>query len=248
MDIENLMIEKLLAVPRTQLPAVAESSANVTVTGGVLKRRTLAKMRVAESSSESHARPVSVDDEANILKDFVWSKSCVRIPATGESPHLVPIKFYSYPDNYPGREPWPFCIPDFGAYWNGYNFERSYRRVESIEQELPELNGEYIFYQCRNDELPPNKYLMTMLGVESLSFDEYFWYGDVFITRFHEDDNFKYFCEDVPHSILAGSWIEVLIRHYWARQDHETEFRRRQSFEALNEKMNADKQIILGRM
>lgn len=106
------MVQRLQIVPRNQRPAVAESSANVTVVGGPLKQRALAKQRVAESSTKPERAVVGMD----ILKDFVCSRECLRIPATGESPHLLSIKFYSCPDNYPGREPPNFCIPDFGKY------------------------------------------------------------------------------------------------------------------------------------
>lgn len=138
--------------------------------------------------AESSTKPERIESGVNILKDFICSRECLKIPATGESPHLVSIKFYGYPDDYHGREPSPFCIPHFSAYWGISNFDRAYRRITVTKQNPEALDGEYLFYWCRNTALSPNQNLMSLLGIEMLRIDEHFWYGDILITHFHEDD------------------------------------------------------------
>ncbi|RHZ43196.1 nucleic acid/nucleotide deaminase domain-containing protein [Aspergillus thermomutatus] len=245
-DIQDLMNAKLPIVSHIQRPAQAESSANVTVAGGALKRRALAKQRMMESSRESK----SSKDEMTILDDFVCSKECFRIPANGETPHFLSIDFYRSPQNYMGHEPPTWCIPDFSAYWSNFNFERVYRVFKLNKQEPGELNGEYVLYWCCNDGLQPNRCLMSLLGIESLRIDEYFWYGDVFITRFHEDDKtFEFSCEDVPRAFSGcKELLTNLIWSYWKSKEPKNAILEWQYLEAKQEKHNADKQIILGRM
>ncbi|KAM7211779.1 hypothetical protein V8F06_012846 [Rhypophila decipiens] len=250
LDVETLIVERLqaAAVSGTQIPGVAESSANITVTGGPLKRRALAKQRLEEPSRTP--RPVQTD--VNILKDFACSKMCLRIPATSsESPHLLSINFYNYPDAYPAREPSPYRIPDFGPYWESSNFERAFRRITMKGQQREEMNGEYLFYWCTNDSFPPNAHLMSILGVKALGVNDHFWNGDVFLTRFHENDvSFEFHCEDVSHTCLADGmkWLKNIIREFWAGKELEMEIRAWQDFNVLNEKMKADEEILLARM
>lgn len=91
---------------------------------------------------------------------------------------------------------------------------------------------------------------MSLLEIESVPFEEYFWYGDVFITRFHEDENsFKFHCEDVPYAFLGlEELLKNLIRSQWDRKTPETEIRSWQYYDAQEEKRSADKQVILERM
>lgn len=104
-----------------------------------------------------------------------------------ETPNFLSIDFYKSPKNYT-RESVTWCIPDFSAYWGDCNFEGIHRVAKLSDQEPTGLNGEYVLYWCCNDELPPNRCVMSLLGLESLPIHEHFWYGDVFITRFHEDE------------------------------------------------------------
>jgi hypothetical protein len=152
-DIQILMQQRLRNTPHTQRPQEAESSANLTIAGGALRQRALARMRVAESST----RPESTGSEVNTLKDFVCSKKCIRFPATGESPHHQIITFYNCPTDYPGPEAVTFRIPDFSTYWGEFNFDRAHRWIIVKQQDAAELNGDYLLYWCRSDELPPNK-------------------------------------------------------------------------------------------
>jgi hypothetical protein len=91
---------------------------------------------------------------------------------------------------------------------------------------------------------------MSLLGIGTLGIDEHFWYGDVFITRFHEDDEtFEFHCEDVPRAYLAhNESIINIIRALWERKEPENEIRTWQHFNASDEKIKADKNILLGRM
>jgi hypothetical protein len=130
-DIQDLMNAKLSIVPCIRRAAQAESSANVTVAGGALKRRALAKQRIMESSAESK----SSKDETPLLDDFVCSQECFRIPANGETSHFVSIDFYRPPHNYIGNEPQTWCTPDFSAYCSTFNFERIHRRFKLDKQE-----------------------------------------------------------------------------------------------------------------
>lgn len=91
---------------------------------------------------------------------------------------------------------------------------------------------------------------MNLLRIDSVPFEEYFWYGDVFITKFHEDgSSFRFDCEDVPDAFLRlGHLIENMVRSEWGRKTPEDEIRRWQYFNTKEEKRNADKQVILKRM
>jgi hypothetical protein len=68
----------------------------------------------------------------------------------------------------------------------------------------------------------------------------------VSITRFNEDGKtFKFSCEDVPRAFLGCT---TLIWSYWESKEPENAVLELQGAEAQQEKLNADKQIILGRM
>ncbi|KAJ6071225.1 hypothetical protein N7499_009239 [Penicillium canescens] len=245
-DIQVLMQQQLKDIPRTQRAKKAESSANITVAGGALRQRALAKLREAESWTT----PGSTEGEIGSLKEFVCSKLCIRFPATGDPAHYQLINFYDCPADYPGPEPVNFRIPDLSTYWRKSNFDRAHRWISVKDQASAELNGDYLFYWCRNDDLPPNKYLMSFLGIDSVPFEEFFWYGDVFVTKFHEDENsFRFDCEDVPDAFLSlEQLIKNMIQSEWDRKTPEDEIRRWQYFDAKKEKENADKQVILERM
>jgi hypothetical protein len=245
-DIQVLMQQQLKDFLRTQRPKRAESSTNVTVAGGALKHSALTRMREAESWTT----PGGTEGEVGCLKELVCSRQCIRFPATGEPAHCRMIDFYRCPTDYPGTEPVTFCIPDLSTYWGKSNFDRAHRQILIKDQDLAELNGDYLFYWCRKDDLPPNKYLMNLLRIDSVPFEEYFWYGDVFITKFHEDEgSFRFDCEDVPEAFLSlEHLIENMIRSEWERKTPEDEIRRWQYFDTKQEKRNADKQVILERM
>ncbi|KAL7944129.1 hypothetical protein V8C42DRAFT_358803 [Trichoderma barbatum] len=245
-DIEVLMIQKLQAIPIIQRPKMAELSANVTVAGGRLRRQALAKQRIIESSE----RLTSSGTARDTLTDFVCSRDCLRIPATGESPHLLSINFYKCSSNYNGREPRNFHIPHFGAFWGLSNLERGYYQSTLGDQNPAELNGDYLMYWCLNDHLPPNKNVMSLLGIDSVEIDEHFWYGDVVITRFHEDDiSFKFHCEDVPESYLGLKRdLRRLVKVMWEGKVMDNETRAWREFETHVEKVEADKEILLGRI
>jgi hypothetical protein len=74
--------------------------------------------------------------------------------------------------------------------------------------------------------------------------------GNVFITRFHEDDKtFKFSCEDVPRAFSGcKELLTNLIWSYWDSKEPENAILDQQYAEGTQEKLNADKQIILGRM
>lgn len=91
---------------------------------------------------------------------------------------------------------------------------------------------------------------MFLLGIESLGIEDHFWYGDVFITRFHEDDkSFEFRCEDIPRTYLGHKEsIANVIRELWDRKEPEDEIRQWQYFYTMDEKRKADKEIMLERM
>lgn len=244
--IQESIHDRLQATPRVRPAAVAESSANLTVAGGPLRRRALAKQRLAESATDpAHA----AQDDAAVLTDLVGSRDCLRIPADGEDVHLLSIDFYKCPVDYPGHEPPTSCIPDFGSYWGVSNFDRAHHRITFTNQDRPELNGEYLLYWCRSDSLGPNRNLMTTVGLKSLGLYEHFWYGDVFLTRFHEDESFKFECEDVPPTFLGQKdRLTNVIQALWDQRAPENELTDWQFFHSEDEKLTSDKEILLSRM
>lgn len=92
--------------------------------------------------------------------------------------------------------------------------------------------------------------MMSLLGIESLPFNEHFWHGDVFITRFYEENNsLKPHYEDVPDLFLGyKELIKNVVQSCWDAREPEEEIRCWQQVEEKNEKLSADRQIILERM
>lgn len=244
-EIQDLMVQRLREVYPSQRLAVAESSVNATVVNKPLQRRALAKQRIAESTGGRKNK----ESRQKILRDFVCSTKCLRIPACSELPHLFDVRFYRYPVDYSGCEPSNYCIPDFSTYWGISNFERAFRRITVTGQDQPEVNGEYHMYWCRNRNLPPNQNLMSLLRIDILELEDYFWCGDVFITRFHENEkSFAFYCEDVPRTFLDSDRLRMLARAFWDSREPEHDIKSLQHFNSRAEKMTADKEILLNRM
>ncbi|XWW94586.1 hypothetical protein V2A60_002531 [Cordyceps javanica] len=244
-EIRNLLVQRLRTTVHTQRPANAESSVNMTVVGNPLQRRALAKQRVIESM----ARPAPVESAKIILKDLTCSKRCLLIPAAGQRPCLVDINFYVQPAAYPGYELSNDGIPDFGGYWNNSNFERGIRRITMTGQDPPDVDGDYLLYWCRDSNLPFNRQLMSLLGIDNIGIEEYFWHGDVFITRVCEEEkSFKFHCEDVPTACLDQKRLANLFRTLWEDKEPENDVKTQQQADIWTEKLEADKELLLGRM
>jgi hypothetical protein len=245
-DIYESMLEQLQGIRRPQRQAEAQSSANVTVKGGAIRRQALAKVRVIESSLRSG----SIKKEGSIKKTLVCSKECIRFPALGKSPHILSIDLYDYLDECPGKEPSRLRIPDFAAHWGQHNFERARRRITIENQPSAELHGDYIVYWCRNADLPQNRCMMSLLGIDSLPSHEHFWHGDVFMMRLCEVEtsvNSDY--RDIPHTFLNHEdLLQRIVKSFWDVREPEEEIRCYQQVVEVNEKFNADKHIISERM
>jgi hypothetical protein len=199
-DIYESMLENLPGTRPSQRQAEAQSSANVTVRGGAIRRQALTKIRVTESSSRSD----NIKKKDSVKKTFVCSKECIQFPALGKSPHILSIDLYDYPDEWPGKEPFNLRIPDFAAHWGQHNFDRARHRITIENQPSAELHGDYLVYWCRNASLPQNKCMMSLLGIDSLPSHELFWHGDVFMMRLCEIEtsvNSDY--QDIPRILLS---------------------------------------------
>ncbi|KAL1876172.1 hypothetical protein VTK73DRAFT_9610 [Phialemonium thermophilum] len=254
-DTMDLMTERLRVVAPVRRPLAAESTAHVSVAGGPLRRRALAEQRAIEAAGpprqDGAASADSTSGAGAAFADFVGSRRCLRIPASGEAPHLVTVHFYKpAAHGYPASEPATFHVPDLAAYWNASNLNRAYRRVTFTNQDPPEVDGDYLLYWCRDGALPPNRGLMDLLQIPSLDLQEHFFYGDVFLTRFHEDEKtFEFSCRDVPAACVGPRLaLTNFVRALWKRREPEQEFRIRQELGAQEEKTRADKELLLERM
>jgi hypothetical protein len=245
-DIYRSMLEQLTDTRRTQRQAEAQSSANVTVKGGAIRRQALAKERETESSLRSD----NIKKEGLIKKTLICSSKCIRFPALGKSPHILSIDLYDYLDEWPGKEPSNLRIPDFAAHWGKHHFDRARRRITIENQPSAELHGDYIVYWCRNAGLPRNQCMMSLVGIDSLPSHEHFWHGDVFMMRLCEDKrslNLDY--RDIPRTFLSHEdLIQRIVKSFWDDREAEAEIRCYQQVEEKNEKLNMDKHIILERM
>lgn len=252
-DIQSLMRQRLQTLPRVRPAAVPESSANMTVGRGPLHRRALADQRVAEAATDrsdsEHRGMAEGGARADDLTNFVCARNCVRIPADGGAPHFSSIKFYTRPGE---SYSW---TADFSAYWGVSNLDRICRRTEFSDQDPPELDGAYNLYWCQDTTyLPPNRTLMSLLGIESLRLQDYFWHGDVFLTRVQKQDSSEsefppLHFEDVPRTFLSQKEIFTkIIQDAWDGKEPENHITIRQSLEAMTEKLKSDKEILLGRM
>lgn len=232
--------------------AIAESSAGVTdpvsITGGftAIKKQYLANQRTC-SSSET----VDGSEEPIRLGRKIKSVRVGLLPADGSKPRLIPINFHALPEKGDRRirEGGHDYVPDFHDSWGGCQFDRRYRILTLENQVIKELEGDYRLYWNENHELPENENIKNLLGIKKVNAVRRFWYGDTFVVRFSEHPKtFAYDVHDAPTAIIQYQYLKRVFQDMWENQFLEAELERDRSFEAHQEKTEADKEVILGRM
>ena len=233
-------------------PAIAESSAGVTDPASVprgyaaIKKRHLANQRTLNSSER-----VDRSEEPTILGRKIKSVQVGLLPADGSKPELIPIGFHALPEHGDPRirEGGRGYVPDFFDSWGECQFDRRYRTLVLQNQNVKELEGNYWLYWNANHELPENESIKYLLGIKKVNAIRRFWYGDVFIVRFSEHPKtLAYDVHNAPNTILQSQHLKTVFQDMWENQFLEAELESDRYREAHQEKIEADKDIILRRM
>lgn len=232
--------------------AVAESSAGVTdsvsMPGGFTK---IKKQHLANQRSWSSSERVDEREEPISLGRELKSVQVGLIPADGSKPRLIPIRFHALPEKRDRRirEAGRDCVPDFHDFWGKCQFDGRYRILTLENQAINELEGDYRLYWNENHELPENENIKSLVGIKKVNTVRRFWYGDVFVVRFSEHPKtFAYDVYDAPIAMFHCEHLETMFKEMWETQFLETQLEDDRFFEASQEKIEADKEIILGRM
>lgn len=232
--------------------AIAESSAGVTDSASIsdgftaIKKDFLANQRTWSSSErvEGSEKPVTLGRK-------IKSVRVALLPADGSKPRLIPINFHALPEKGDRRirEGGHDYVPDFHDSWGECQFDRRYRILTLQNQAEKELEGDYRLYWNENHELPENEYIKNLLGIKKVNAVRRFWYGDTFVVRFSEHPKtFAYDVHNAPTAIFQCQFLKTVFQHMWENQFLEAELERDRYFDAHQEKIEADKEIILRRM
>lgn len=186
-EIGTSMIERLRSPTKFSIPYVAESSAGMTATypseSSHKYRGLLDRERARSKGNTSSTEPEP------LLGQELKKIDVLRIPADGKEPSIVKIPIRGITDAYRFKDSFASDVPDFGSFWEDQlNFDRSLYAVEitnqeSIELGLKAMNGKYLIYFNRSEELPPNEYLKKKLVDGTIPIERKFWNGDVFMVK-----------------------------------------------------------------
>lgn len=117
------------------------------------------------------------------------------------------------------------------------------------DQDIKELEGDYRLYWNENHELLENKTIEDLIGNKKIDSFRRFWYGDAFIVRCSEHpETFAYDVHDTSSVIFQHSALKDIFQDMWKNQFLEAELKDDRAHNSSEEKIEADKEIILGRM
>ncbi len=233
-------------------PAIAESSAGVTQSASISGGFTATRKQYLENQRTWSSLEMVEGSEGPItLGRKIKTVLVGLLPADRSKPGLIPINFYALPEKGDRRirEGGHDYIPDFHDSWGECQFDRRYRILTLRNQAVQELEGDYRLYWNENHELPENENIKIFLGIEKVNAIRRFWYGDTFVVRFSEHPKtFAYDVHDAPTAIFQGLYLKTVFQNMWESQFLEAELERDRYHEAHQEKIEADKEIILRRM
>ena len=232
--------------------AIAESSAGVTDSASLSGRVTAMKKQYLENQRTGNSSGmVDESEESNTLGRKTKTVRVGLLPADGSKPRLVPIHFHASPadGNRRIREGGHDHVPDFYDSWGECQFDRRYRILSLQNQVNKELEGDYRLYWNENHELPENKNVKKLLGIKKVNAIRRFWYGDTFVVRFSEHPKtFAYDIHDAPVTIFQCRFLDTVFQDMWKNRFLEAELDHDRYFEAHQEKIETDKDIVLQRM
>jgi len=240
-------------------PAMAESTAGVTSAGSLPADLALLKDRhIADGRPLA---PPQVSNKSEQPSPFGRKKRTVkvlRVPADGSKPTLVPIAFHAISKTGGHRtiECEPQYVPDFHVYWREHQFERRLRNL-TIENQADEgWNGKYRLYWnenysiFENDALPENNTVKRLLREKDINPMRRFWHGDVFFMKYSEPAETSSFdVHDLPFTIpQCQPVLEKVFRDMWEKKSLEELLEEDRLIAGRQEKLEADKEILLQRM
>lgn len=252
--IRHKLREKLESVP-----AMAESTAGVTSAGSLPADLALLKDRhIADGRPLA---PPQVSNKSEQPSPFGRKKRTVkvlRLPADGSKPTLVPIAFHAISKTGGHRtiECKPQYVPDFHVYWREHQFERRLWNL-TIENQADEgWNGKYRLHWNDNysilekDALPENNTVKKLLREKDINPMRRFWHGDVFFMKYSEPAETSSFdVHDLPFTIpQCQPVLEEVFRDMWEKKSLEELLEEDRFIAGRQEKLEADKEILLERM
>lgn len=246
-----------LGLSQKRLPAQAQSTAGVTGSlyqfangeSGRPKEESLVRERFKQQESNTNSSIA----HAPLFGPKVGSVSALRLPATGQKPHIINIdvlkpcqgSHFSRPEQFDQE------IPDLRPYWDLRMKDRHFQIQDVREQSDPCNNGTYMLYWCMNDGLPENKYIDCLLRKHGRRPESHrlFWRGDVFLVRFEENPiTFKISILDVPARIEQAEFLQAVLLHSWDHEGLEHFARQEQATYRSEQKRETDEAILFERM
>ncbi|KAI2607967.1 hypothetical protein GGR54DRAFT_390293 [Hypoxylon sp. NC1633] len=244
MDVFRSMKSKLSQSAFVHRDPIAQSSADVTIFQGRVAQQELARRRLKESEVESPRK----DKGKAILKKLLFTRRCLCFPADGSEPSFVMIDFFEQPKGYSRAGLAGSTFPDFSDSWGECNLERRYFPFDVENQPIKSVEGSYLLYCCTNDALDDNQNIKRMLSLDVVDFEREFWHGDVFLVRYHEDqETFATTVEDVPVEMLQSNSVRIILAEHWSR-DILGEDSKMSAGEMWIDKYEKDKMILKSRM
>ena len=232
--------------------AIAESSAGITNMHSVSGGLTAAQKRYLDSQRTSNATKSTDEAEESVqLGPKIASAQVGLLPADASGPRLVSINFHAIPENGGPklREIGLALVPDFHDYWGDYQFNRRYNIVHLENQGMKEWEGKYRLYWNESGELPENETIKSMLGITSFDAARRFWYGDAFVVRFSEHPKtYAFKVHDAPATIGHCPALVSVFRNFWETEFLEYAVEADRERSSSQEKIEADKAVLLGRM
>ncbi|KAI6080362.1 hypothetical protein F4821DRAFT_63503 [Hypoxylon rubiginosum] len=245
-DILDSMKSKLSPSAFVHQDPTAQSSADVTVLRGRVAQQELARRHSRESQSGS-----PMEDEVQMK--LLFTRQCLCLSANGTEPSLVGIDFFERPKGYSGPEQaaglFNWTVPDFSDSWGEFNLERKSLNVNVENQATKSLEGTYLLYCCENDALGENQSIKRILSLDVVDIEREFWYGDVFLVKYHEDPvTFIITVENVPVAILESDLVHTIIADLWSRDSLGDDSIFWSKEELFIKKLEYDKRILKSRM
>ena len=186
-------------------PAIAESSAGVTITGSTASVALLRDQHVKDHRPLASPNISNEGERPSALGRKIKTVRVGCLPANISDPDVVSIAFHDLSKT-PGVKTFESgkeYVPDFREAWDAYQFDRRYRDITLGEQAREDWNGEYRLYWNENPKLPHNQTIKSILNIEGeVETMRCFWYGDVFLVRYSEHpETFDFDVYDLPFTI-----------------------------------------------
>ena len=259
LEIENDMIVRFAkSIGAPKLPEVPESS--IGISEHLDPDLTSDRKRQLGLDGDAH-RDSDHQTPSPVTPLFKLGKArdaflALRIPAKkDEHMEIVRLTTYEVENDYDCCDSTMRHVPDFSDYWTTeYTFDRAMYKIKAENQTPSSLNGDYRIHCNKNDDLPANGTLKSMLRLEEIPSYRKFWYGDVFVERIgnrdgiDRDEKGYHLYDDITPAILTSPLLELSFRYSWDNEELEAMLVQDASFQQFSEQHNRDKDLVYQRM